>query len=272
MKIKLAVLCLLILSTSCNKQLTSLVIEKDNIDSNNNIYQPGSVFIYDYEIIKDKKPLKLATNRGMFAYSEFKLTPAKSDNVEVDNIHLIVQPVSNGNRTNKNQTEIAYIQGPAFSSMSSTGAVENESNVWIHPIRVGFFRSLETAPFPYIKYPLVIGKKWNDQMKIGENWSDELWGTWQGNLSLAYDFEITDKKKLLTDLGEIECYVVSSSAKSDMGVTNLTSYFSEEFGFVRLEYRLLNNLRVNMWLIDHKKEQQFNDLETFSRTKKYLKN
>ncbi len=271
MKIKGLIFCLLIVGISCSKEFATLFIEKENIDSNNRIYKPGNVFIYDYEIIQDERKLKLEKNEGMFALSEFKLVPPTSDEIKVDKIHMIVLPVSGSDRTNKNQTQIAYLQDPIFSSMSFTGVVENEINVWIHPVRKGFFNSLEIAPFPFIKYPSVIGKKWNDQMKIGQNWSNEIWGFWQGDLLLRYHYEIVGKESLSTKMGEIECYVVNSSAQSDIGVTNLKSFFSETFGFVRLEYQLLNGLKVNMWLDDYMTGKEFNDVETFLKTKKYLK-
>jgi hypothetical protein len=56
-----------------------------------------------------------------------------------------------------------------------------------------------------------------------------------------------------------------------IGTTKLRSYFSERYGFVRLEYDLLNDLTVNMWLIDFKTGKEFNDAKTFFKTKQYIK-
>jgi len=271
MNLKLTFFFLILFQIGFSQQYDSVVIESENIDSNNEIYKTGNVFVYDYEIIQEGQKCKLKNNKGMFARSEFELVPTESDSIGVDKIHLIVQPVSDSERTNGNQTQISYLQEPIFASLSSTGAVENENNVWIHPIRKGFFNSLETAPFPFIKKPLKIGSEWADQMKIGQGWGNEMWGKWEGQLLLTYNYKITEKKTIKTEIGEIDCFVIESSAKSEIGTTKLTSYFSEKYGFVRLEYELLNELKVNMWLIDFKTNKEFNDTRTFFKTKEYIK-
>ena len=108
-------------------------------------------------------------------------------------------------------------------------------------------------------------------MIIGQNWGNEMWGKWEGQLLLTYNYKITEKKTVKTEFGEIDCFVIESSAKSEIGTKKLTSYFSEKYGFIRLEYELLNELKVNMWLIDFKTNKEFNDIRTFFKTKEYIK-
>ncbi|MBR9845379.1 MAG: hypothetical protein GYB35_04330 [Algicola sp.] len=272
MHLKLTLLCLLVYQFALAQQYDSLVIEEENIDTNNTIYKTGSVFVYDYEIIFNDETYKLKKNKGMFGGVEFELATLDTDSIiEVEKIHLIVRPVLDAERSNDNQTQISYLQDPIYASLSSTGAVENEANVWIHPIRKGFFNSLETAPFPFVKKPLAVGSEWHDQMLIGQGWGSDMWGKWDDQLLLNYHYQITALKTLETDLGKIDCYVIVSTAKSDIGTTKMTSYYSEKYGFVRLEYELLNELNVNMWLIDYKSDQEFNDVRTFFVTKAYIK-
>lgn len=277
MKLKLIILCLALFQFGFSQQYDTVVIEEANIDSNNKIYKPGNVFIYDYEIILNSEKLKLKRNGSKINHEEktsvpdFELVPTQSDSIGVNKIHLIIKPVADSDRTNQNQTQISYLQAPVYASLSSTGAVENTDNVWIHPIRKGFFSSLETAPFPFIKTPFKIGMKWTDQMLIGEGWGNDMWGTWEGQLLLTYNYEIVAKKTLKTPIGKIDCFVVESSAASDIGTTKLTSYFSEEYGFVKLEYELLQGLKVNMWLVDFLTGKKFNDTRTFFKTKEYIK-
>ncbi|MEL7427374.1 MAG: DUF6713 family protein [Bacteroidota bacterium] len=82
-------LCLVFIGFSCAKQFSSLVIEKENIDTNNRIYQPGTVFIYDYEVIKDGSRFKLKTNEGNLARSNFEFAAVTSDDLSVNTIHLM---------------------------------------------------------------------------------------------------------------------------------------------------------------------------------------
>lgn len=271
MKLKLTLFFLMIVQIGFSQQYDSVVVEKENVDANNEIYKPGNVFVYDYEIIKNGQKYKLKTNQGMFAGADFEFVEMDADSIGVDRIHLIILPVSDSERSNENQTQISYLQEPIYGSFSSTGAVENDKNVWIHPIREGFFNALETAPFPFVRKPLEIGLEWTDQMKIGQGWRNEIWGMWEGQLLLTYHYKIIDKQIAKTSIGEIDCFVIESSAESDMGITKLTSYFSEKYGFVRLEYELMNDLKVNMWLIDYQTEKEFYDPMTLFRTKSYIK-
>lgn len=140
-------LTLLFIHLGFSQQYNTVFMEKDSIDSNNEVYKIGNVFVFDYEIIQNGSSKKLKTN----SRHGFDLVTSDSDSLGVEKIHLIVRPSDDASRTNTNQTEISYLEGPQYGSFSSTGAVDNDKNVWIHPIREGFFESLEACPFPYIK-------------------------------------------------------------------------------------------------------------------------
>jgi len=271
MKLNLTLLFLIISQIIFSQQYDSVVYDKEKPDANNEIYKTGKVYIFDYEIIYKGIRHKLKKNNGMFASNDFELATIGADSIMVDKIHLIVQPILEANSSNENQTQISYIEEPAYQSFHSTGLVENEENIWIHPIRKAFFNSLETAPFPFVKKPLKTGLEWKDEMKIGQGWRNEMWGTWDGQLLLTYDYRITGKVTLTTEIGELDCFIIESSANSTIGETKLKSYFSETYGFVRLEYELLNNLEVNFWLVDYKTGKKFNDMRTFYQTKEYIK-
>lgn len=194
MKIAFLFLMLLYFLPGFTQQYDSVILEEDQIDENNEIYKTGSVFIYDYEIVILGTKNKLKYNREFGKNAEFQFVSGDSVAVDVEKIHLIVQPVEDEERSNENQTQISYLQGPKFDAFASTGAVENGSNVWIHPIREGFFSCLETAPFPFVKKPLIVGAEWTDQMAIGAAWGNELWGQWTGSLLLTYHYKVAEKK------------------------------------------------------------------------------
>ena len=262
------ILLFILVSSFCYSQQYDLVkIETKNFDSDNITYKTGNVYIFDYEIIENGKSYKLNKNTRQ----SFELVDSNKDSIKVEKIHLIVKPEIDSLRTNENQTQIIYFQSPEFNSFFSTGLIENKDNIWLHPIRNGFFSCLETCPFPYIKFPLKKNSTWSDEMLIGENWGNEKWGKWKGELLLKYNYKIVGRKKIKTVFGEIDCHVVESYAQSSIGKTKLISYFSEEYGFIRYEYSLLNNLKVNIWLIDFMTDKQFTDQNTFFKTKRYLK-
>ena len=152
-----------------------------------------------------------------------------------------------------NQTVISF-NYPQISGKetfnSTSGVIENEKNVWIHPPRDRFFRILEINPFPFIQAPYEIGNKWNWSLKIGSFWGDSRWKTWDESIENKYIYEIIDKKKIKLAIGEFECYVIQSTAKSSIGQTHLTAYFNMEIGFVKLEYTNIDSTKTILELIN----------------------
>jgi hypothetical protein len=149
-------------------------------------------------------------------------------------------------RTNKNQTEVYYSYEPNPKIVSATGIVENAENIWVHPPRDGFFKSLETCPFPYAKLNKPIGYRWTDSMSIGNHWADKKWGLWDGRLLLNYEYEISGKEIIHTEIGELDCIVINAIATSKIGQSRLKYYLSQEYGFVKLEYILFTGLEIEL--------------------------
>lgn len=233
------------ISPSWSQQFDGLEIECFKNDQNNLIYSLGKEFVFAFDIIEDSNFLYLTKNE----INEFKLTTISEDSINISEIYLNVIKARFLGRTNKNQTKIIYRFAPHPKFTASTGVVENDKNVWLHPPRNGFFKSLETCPFPYIKKGQEIEKKWQDSMSIGNHWSNVVWGEWEGRLLLKYEYEFAGKELINTDLGQINCIKIEAKAKSRVGTSYLTSYYSDIFGFVRLEYVLFNGLKINLKLV-----------------------
>ncbi|TDX87003.1 hypothetical protein [Epilithonimonas xixisoli] len=228
----------------------------ENYNYNNIIYKIGKSLTYSYFyqnvkgekfLIKQGKEIQLpgAHSRYDWEFVNFD----RQDNETVK--HLILKP-SSGNPFGKeipdyNQTAIGYeyiMNNGQFLTMEMTGAIENEMNVWIHPPRSNFFKILELNPFPYIKAPYQIGTKWNWKLEIGDHWADKRWLEWKGGIENNYDYEIKEKKNIATKLGNLECYIIHSKAKSRIGETELISYFNPNFGFVKLEYKNIDGTKT----------------------------
>lgn len=50
-------------------------------------------------------------------------------------------------------------------------------------------------------------------------------------------------------------FAIKATFNSKIGTTKLISYFSEEYGFIRFEYELINDIKVNIWL--NKRKEYF---------------
>jgi hypothetical protein len=169
----------------------------------------------------------------------------------VQTVQYGLQPMLNNN-PDYNQTVISYhypqVSGRETFS-SSTGVIENEKNVWAHPPRDRFFRILELNPFPFIQAPYEIGNKWNWSLTIGSFWGDDRWITWEESIVNKYTYEITDKKKIETKIGMLDCYEVKSNATSTIGRTYLTAYFHMDFGFIKLDYTNIDSTKTVLELV-----------------------
>lgn len=241
MKNTILTLIILISNLSFGQQYGGLHIEKRRVDKNNKIYTLGKEFVFNINITENDSTFYLKENKT----EDFELTN-NIDSIKISEIHLTVIKPRIFQRTNKNQTEIYYSYEPNPTTTSATGIVENIENIWIHPPRSGFFKSLETCPFPYIKLNKPIGYKWTDSMSIGNHWSNKKWGEWEGRLSLNYDYEIVGKEKIDSEFGKIDCIVVNAVANSIIGNSKLKAYFSEKYGFIKLEYTLFNGIKINL--------------------------
>ncbi|MFD1552936.1 hypothetical protein DNU06_15970 [Putridiphycobacter roseus] len=241
MKNTLFTLILFISNLALGQQYDGLHIEKNNVDKDNSIYTFGKTFVFNFNILANNSDYFIQKNET----DTFVLTE-NMDSLKISEIHLTVLKPKLFKRTNLRQTEVLYSYAPNPTSVSSTGIVENNINIWMHPPRNGFFKSLETCPFPYIKLDKPIGYKWSDSMRIGNHWSDKIWGEWEGRLLLKYDYEIIGKEKIDTEFGKIDCIVVNAVANSRIGQSKLTAYFSEKYGFVKLEYTLFNGIKIDL--------------------------
>jgi len=116
-------------------------------------------------------------------------------------------------------------------SQTGEGVIENIEQVWMHPIRINQYKFTEIAPFPQVQLPLKKGKKWGNPIRI-----DEGWGEWNG-LTIESTYKITGQTTFkLNDL-KIDCWIIKSVAKCHLGESKLTTYFNEEFGFVKMVYQ-----------------------------------
>ncbi len=231
------------------EKFDSIITDDNKYNENNIVFKVGTEFKYAYQYISPENETYL-----------FKLTnsdwefvkPTESDSLTVK--HITIKALNRnpmGQRMpDYNQTNLSY-KLDKKASFSMSGVIENENNIWMHPPRQNLFRILELNPFPYIKAPYEVGTQWNWQLKIGSNWGDERWKTWEGVIENLYDYKITAKEKLQTKLGILDCFKIESTATSEIGETSLTSYFHEKYGFVKLNYINIDGSKTILELVAH---------------------
>lgn len=203
-----------------------------------------------------------------FAY-QFIPSPNKKDNEssittadlkEIENVVITVVKTSSSIKeklTRSSQDNSFRYKYPLQLYSSESTIIENEEEVWAHPPRDDFFKILEINPFPHIKKPLKTGLQWTWKLEIGEQWKDKRWKEWKGNITNVMTYEIVRETFLSTKMGTLKCYIVKASAKSELGVTYLTSYFSPRYGFVKLDYINIDGSKIIFDLIKWKPKNLF---------------
>jgi len=224
----------------------------DRYTLDNKVYRINRKFTFDYSIIRNGDTLKIMTPKMTGPDSDFQrewnFIPNNSQHEDkIETISITVQPgISNDNQTML-KYEYQYIPDLGYSTFSSTsGVIENEMNTWMHPHRDKYFMILELNPFPFIQQPFEIGNKWTWTLEIGDHWKDERWKNWTGSIRNDYEYEIIGKEKLKTKIGEMDCWVVQSTATSSIGATGLIGYYNEDNGFVKLDYINIDKSRLTI--------------------------
>lgn len=56
--------------------------------------------------------------------------------------------------------------GSSSKTTSTTGIVQNENKIWLHPPRIGPLELLEAFPFPEVRFPLKPGQTWKSSINV----------------------------------------------------------------------------------------------------------
>lgn len=249
---------------------------KDNIS-----YKFGRTFIYDYyyedksgskykfirtEYHSEENPLQLIPINTIHDSTIDKIRLAVTDHIEIyekyDTTYTqTVFDYSYLDRKGKLKDTICEYfkkkgQHVDISCMDEgTGVIDNKMNLWIHPPRTYTFKILEFCPFPF-QYIDESVKKWGWNLSVGGFYLDPRWINEKERVQINYEYLRAKDEILTTPLGKITCKVTNGTAKSDLtnGMlrTYLKSYYHANYGFVRLEYTLINGSKIIMNLLEMK--------------------
>lgn len=223
---------------------------ENNYNLDNKIYIPGLEFMFKYTYTDS------IGQEYLFSREGYELAPKSIPTSRtITDISLSIKGDKGIFGEDYYQTVAQYSyfvpkdDGEALWPRTSSGIIENDVNVWMHPFRAHcYFRLLQLSPFPYIKRDYEIGKKWYWDLTTGNQYDCESWGTWEGGIKNEYEYYITERDIVLeTELGKLDCDVVVANGVGDLGPTKLVSYFNDEYGFVRLEYK---NVDMSEMVID----------------------
>jgi len=223
------------------------VTDENRYNLDNVIFKVGRTFVYDYKY-KDKAGQEFYFEGGRDGWN---FAPVGTDRYYVvkqvhirvlDGLQPMIEQIPDYNQTLLNFT------CPPNTDYTISGVVENYKNVWMHPPREALFRILELNPFPFIQAPYEVGHSWDWELDVDNEWSDPRWLTWEGTIKNIYSYEITEKKTVSSQLGDLECFVINATAKNSLGQTKLTANFNIDYGFINMDFTNIDGSKIEMIL------------------------
>lgn len=232
--------------------------DENFFNRDNKIYRPGREFLFSYTFSKNGEssycriPERGDSDRKKWTFVD----PKNADSLTIKFIGIKVLDGYGGLESLFPDYSQTVIQQRYFSADESllvegtTGLAENRANLWIHPFRAKMFSVTQLSPFPFVKFPLKIGKQWKWKLEdIQERWSDPRFVEYEGTLTGSYVYQITKRVRLKTSIGKLDCYVIESKATNRVGSALLKGYFNRKFGFVRLEYTNIDSSILTIELV-----------------------
>ena len=247
------------------EQLDGLYFEvpgKNNTDQNffnrdNKIYTAGKEFVYSYRLYRDRQStLVTVLQKNDPQTKSWRFTNSNIDSLTIQHLRFTVLDGYGGmdhlfpdySQTIIQQKYTAVNGQVLFDG--STGLIENEKNIWLHPFRGKYFSVTEFSPFPYVKLPLKEGTKWTWRLpEIDSRWSDPRIIEYKGTVEATYNYKIVDEKNLKTAFGVLSCFVIDAEAENRIGKSKLRSYFNPQYGFVLLEYTNIDKSKLILELV-----------------------
>ncbi|MFT6137932.1 MAG: hypothetical protein ACJAUJ_001022 [Salibacteraceae bacterium] len=196
----------------------------DSIPNSNlrKIFEPCKEYIYsakywdaEYNLISQEKIWLMATGHA-WAYQ-----PELQD-------EILIQYSFDSSRVEHIKQFNINGELDKWTTMTTTGIIENNQKTSIHPFRQNQYSFTQVAPFPDVSHPLYEGKVWSVKFNIHEGW-----GVWT-NSTLDQNYSVIGYETVSIEFGELEAWHVSSMTTTEFGTLTHHFWYNEEFGFIKM--------------------------------------
>lgn len=243
------------LETSIN----TIDIHTEGANPNDNlIFSKYNTFVYEYVVERGGKKYlaKYSPTDTTTMFTEWEYVPfsKKDSEVHIEKFVFYTPQITN-ETVSPGQSLIKVLWYNSDSTLlfhSNEGIIENHKNFWMHPLRRYQMWPTFTAPWPYVSYPLEIGKKYHWWRKLAGNWDNGQYIKWDKIVHFDYAYEVTGETVLKVNDKFIKCFSISAEGNSELGKTQVVFYFNPTLGFVKMEYKLMDDSKINMYLTDFK--------------------
>ena len=219
-----------------NGKRDSIII--DEIKLSNTIYKSCRSFMYEVNF-QHEDILMVDTVELLITGNEFK-----SSDLQREILYISHDFYENKKKIETTLSSYGVNKSNFLRQFDKTGLKEREDEIWLHPMRHNQYCINETAPFPMIKYPLRIGNYWSASIKTFEPW--EVWK----DLNIHSEYKITDTIYFDYSVTEkIKCWKIDAYSEYDETINHVVLYFNENKGFVKIDQKFQNGIKMNIILL-----------------------
>jgi len=231
----ISALYVLLLITSCsetNRSDNGIAAQRDTIPFNYNI---PNIYVFSVKASD-------STDKGVYSDTLGLMCTNKIENKETGQTTsswLYLSKAANG----------SYVTNPAKINNSFSGTLSSKETIFIHPPRVEQYTILEICPYPILQFPLFIGKKWDWDLTVGDQWNPGGSVKWGGNKDFRSQYEVVDTTHIEIPIGKISCYHVHAINTSELGTSSADFYYNNQQGIIKLSYQPLDKTKIEFNLL-----------------------
>jgi hypothetical protein len=227
-------------------------------------YQLNKEFIYDYYYI-DSNNIKFKFIPSENYFFDNPLNLIHIDSLQSNYIDKIKISVSDDSYfftsydSSYNQTVVNYdyMVNKTPSKEVFTGIIDNRMNLWIHPPRQYTFRILQLCPYPFYYLDENINH-WEWNLYTNGLYLDTRWIKSTEGITISFDYKRMPQERIKTPFGFLQCKVTYATGtfknENIISHTYLKSYYHPNYGFIKLEYDLINKEKIIINLIEMNKQ------------------
>lgn len=236
-------MAILLLCSVCQPGKTDFTsiecVERPKIENPNlrQIFKPCRTFVYqakywdaDFELISDEVIHVEVTGRA------WEHQPESQD-------EIIIKYEHHPSEIERLRAYSLNDQYENWTLQNTTGIIETQHQIWMHPFRSNQYTFTEIAPFPQVELPLVVGMKWGGGLNIGG------WGVWNDS-KVDYKFEVLSYGSINTEIGRLDIWHINSVGMAPYGTSTHDFWFNEQYGFVKMIVKNPEGQLLQFELID----------------------
>lgn len=124
------------------------------------------------------------------------------------------------------------VQADFWKKVDTVGVIENEDQLWIHPMRYNEFYKVELAPFPTVIFPISEEtiEEANSKIMILNNW-----GTYTSSETHNEYSYLGKEEKTYMNLKSMNCHKFHAIGFNNFhGMSETDYYFHEDYGFLEI--------------------------------------